>query len=48
LAGFFVDRLAFDGKGLADVGEVEIGVECGGGPDFSGLDPSVIAVDRVG
>ncbi len=48
MAGFLVDRLAFDGKGLADVGEVEIGVEGRGGPDFPGLDPSVIAVDGDG
>ena len=27
LAGFFVERFAFDPKGLADVGEVEVSVE---------------------
>jgi hypothetical protein len=48
LTGFFVDRLAFDGEGLCDVGEVEIGVERCRGPDFSGRDPAVIAVDGDG
>ena len=47
-AGFLVDRLAFDDEGLPDVGEVEIGIEGRGGPDFSDLDPSVIAVDGDG
>lgn len=48
LPGLFVDRLTFNDEGLTDMREVEIGVEGRGGPDFSGLDPSVIAVDGDG
>lgn len=32
-AGFLVDHVALDEKGLADAGEVEVVVEGGGGPD---------------
>lgn len=38
----FVYSVSFDEKGLPDVREVEVGVECGGGPDFSGFDPAMI------
>ena len=41
LACFLVDALAFDQEGLADVGEVEVIVQCGGRPDPSSLDASV-------
>ena len=34
--------MSFDEKRLLDVGEVEVGVEFGGGPDFSSFDPAVI------
>jgi hypothetical protein len=34
--------VAFDGKGLAGVGKVEVVVELGSDPDFAGFDPSVI------
>ena len=44
-AGPFVEGVAFDEEDLADVGEVEVVVECAGGPDFSGLNASVLAVD---
>jgi hypothetical protein len=49
LAGFFVDGAPFDGKNLADMREVKIVVELGGGPDFSGLDAPVVGrvVDRA-
>ena len=33
LAGFLLDALALDSEGLSDVGEVQIVVEPGGGPD---------------
>src|SRR5208283_3411747 len=38
----FVGHVPLDNERLAHVGKVEIGVECGGGPDFAGLDTSVI------
>jgi hypothetical protein len=41
-AGFFVNRDSFDGKGLADMREVEIVVEFGGGPDLTSFDAAVI------
>ena len=41
-SGLFFYEFPFDDKGLADVGEVEVGIEFGGGPDFTGFDPSVI------
>ena len=42
LAGLFVDGYPFDDEGLADVGKVEIAVECGGGPDLSRFDASMV------
>ena len=39
---FFIDGDPFDGKGLADIGEVEIVVESGGGPDISSFDASMV------
>jgi len=41
-SGFFLYRVSLDDKGLPDVREVEVGVEFGGGPDFSGFDPAMI------
>jgi len=38
----FVYGVSFDEKRLPDVGEVEVGVEFGGGPDFTGFDPAMI------
>ena len=46
--GLFVDRLPFDHESLTDMGKVEIGVERGGGPNPSGLDGSVFAVEGDG
>ena len=40
--GLFVDRFPFDDEGLSDVGEVEVAVERGGGPDRSGFDPPML------
>lgn len=40
--GAFLGRLPFDHEGLSDVREVEVVVECGGGPDLSGLDPPML------
>ena len=39
---FFYRCDSFDGKSLADIGEVEIIVEGGGGPDISSFDASVV------
>ena len=41
-AGLLVDRFPFDDEGLADVGKVEVAVECGGGPNFPGFDPPMV------
>ena len=41
-SALFVYGFSFDDKGLLDMGEVEIGVEFGGGPDFSGFDAAMI------
>ena len=38
----FFDRFPFDHEGLSHMGEVEIGIELGGGPDFTGFDPTMI------
>jgi hypothetical protein len=38
----FLYDVSFDDKRLPDVGEVEVGVEFGRGPDFSGFNPAVI------
>ena len=43
VAGFFVDGFPFDGKGLADMREVQIGVQFGCDPDFAGVDAAVAA-----
>ena len=40
-AGFFVDDIALDRKGLADAGEGQVVVEFGGGPDGAGLQAPV-------
>lgn len=42
LAGLFFNKFSLDHESLLHVGEVEVGVEFGGGPNFSGFDPSVI------
>ena len=38
----FFYRFPLDHEGLSHVGEVEVGVEFGGGPNFSGFDPAMI------
>lgn len=51
LAGLFFDRIPFDDESLADVREIEVGVELGGGPDFSCVDSAMLewsVVDMVG
>ena len=40
--GLFFNRFPFDHEGLSHMGEVEIGVELGGGLDFSDFDPAMI------
>lgn len=50
-ATLFHDAVAFDGEGLCDMREVEIGVEFRSGPDFSDFDASVLwrgMFDEVG
>ena len=42
LAGLFVDGMSFDDESLADVWEIEVGVEFGGGPDFSSVDSAML------
>ena len=42
LTGFFVGGFALDDKGLLDVREVQIAVECGRGTDFTDFDSAVI------
>jgi len=42
LAGLFLNGFPLDHEGLSHMGEVEIGVEFGGSPDFSGFDPAMI------
>jgi len=51
LAGLFFNGMSFDDESLADVWEIEVGVEFGGGPDFSSVDSAMlewIVVDTVG
>jgi len=51
LATLFVGEAPLDGERLSDMGEVEIVVEFGGGPDFSDFDPSMIRgriLDEIG
>jgi len=42
LSGLFFNRFSLNQEGLLHVGEVEVGVEIGGGPDFSSFDPAMI------
>jgi len=42
LAGLFVYELPFDGKRLSDVGEVQVAVELGSGPDLSDFNSSMV------
>ena len=46
-AGFFVCGFSLDDKGLTDVGEVEIAIEFGGGPDVAGFDPTVVRGSQI-
>jgi len=49
--GFFIGGFALDDKGLLDVREVQIAVECGRGRDFSDFDAAVIRCvgqDKIG
>jgi len=45
-AGFFVDGFPFDDEGLADMWEVQIGVQFGCDPNFAGVDATVVAGRR--
>ena len=47
LAGLLLDALALDNEGLSDVGEVEIVVEPGGGPDRARFQTPVIEGERL-
>lgn len=50
-AAFFVDGFAFDHERLAYMRKVQVVVQCGGGPDFSGFDAPVFALaglDEIG
>ncbi len=43
--------MAFDGKCLSNVGEVEVIIELGSDPDFSGFNPAMLrglSIDEVG
>jgi hypothetical protein len=42
LTGFFLGAIALGNKGLAEVREVQIVIECSGGPDCAGFDSAVI------
>ena len=42
LPALLVHYLAFDHKGLADMREIEIGIQCRATPDTSGFNPTVI------
>ena len=42
LAALFFNRFSLNQEGLLHVGEVEVGVELGGGPDFPGFDAAMI------
>ena len=42
LSGPLFNRFSLDQEGLLDVGEVEVEVEFGSGPNFSGFDPTMI------
>jgi len=42
LAALLFNRFSLNQECLLDVREVEIGVEFGGGPDFTGFDPAMI------
>ena len=41
-SALFFNRFSLNQEGLLDVGKVEIEVECGGGPNFSSFDPTMI------
>lgn len=41
-AAFFIGGFPLNDKSLSDVRKVEIGVEFGGGPDFTDFDPAVV------
>ena len=42
LARFFIYGLAFNGKSLSDMWEIEIIIQLGGNPDFADLDPAMV------
>lgn len=44
-SGLFIDPFAFDHEGLADVGEVEIGIELASDPDLACLDPAMVVIN---
>ena len=49
--GFFIYGLPLDKKSLSEMRKVQIAIEFGCGPNFSGFDPAVItgvAMDKIG
>jgi hypothetical protein len=42
LAALFFNRFSINQEGLLHVRKIEVGVEFGGGPDFTGFDPAMI------
>ena len=50
LSRFFVDAFPLDHEGLADMGEIQVLVDCCGCPDFAGFDAAMIGrgiVDKI-
>jgi hypothetical protein len=41
-AGFLINTVTFDDKGLSDVRKVQVAIELGGGPDFSRFNTSMV------
>jgi hypothetical protein len=41
-AGFLINTVTFDDKGLSDVRKVQVVIELGGGPDFSRFNASMV------
>ena len=42
LASFFIEDFPFDNESLLDMGEIEVGVKFGGGPDSASFNPAVV------
>jgi hypothetical protein len=50
-AGLLLRAMAFDDECLSNMGKVEVIVELGGDPDFSGFNPAMLrglSIDEVG